>query len=269
MAQGTRKMYWLIALIAVASVVTLSASFSGKAQRKPRTAKVLQAERDVNQAGKKPSDKELDDAAAPIVDLSASTDAVADEKRRKKNKRFDNAQAESIEANPTSDDVSIVSESFIPDLPVAMSDLIVEGHVKDSNAFLSEDKTGIYSEFTVSVSDVIKAPASTPVRKNDLITAERFGGRVRFPSGQVARYRVAGQGAPMKEGKYLFFLRMKDDGSYLILTAYEMRGNKVLALDGSRVNVKGRGSSPFDKHNGKDLQEFKKEVDAAVRGVSQ
>jgi hypothetical protein len=267
MAKGTRKMYWLIALIAVASAVTLSASFSGKAQRNPRTAKVLQAERNVNQPGKQPSDKELDDAAAPIVDLSASPNA--DEKRRKKNKRFDNAQAESIEANPTSDDVSIVSESFIPDLPVAMSDLIVEGQVKDSNAFLSEDKTGVYSEFIVSVSDVIKSSAATPVKKHDLITTERFGGRVRFPSGQVARYKVAGQGAPMKEGKYLFFLRKKEDGSYLILTAYEMRGNKVLALDGSRVNVKGKGSSPFDKHNGKDLQEFKKEVDAAVQGVSQ
>lgn len=262
-------MYALIALIAVASAVTLSASsFSRNAQREPRKAKVLKTEQDVNQAAKQPTDKQLDDAAAPIVDLAAPNGEVADEKRRKKNKSFDNALAESIEANPTSDDVSIVSESFIPDLPVAMSDLIVEGHVKDSNAFLSENKTGIYSEFTVSVSDVIKAPTSTPVGKHDLITAERFGGRVRFPSGQVARYKVAGQGSPAKEGKYLFFLKRKGDGNYLILTAYEMRGNKVFALDGSRVNVKGKGNSPFDKHNGKDLRAFKNEVSAALNGVS-
>ncbi|MDT5270514.1 MAG: hypothetical protein QOH49_2700 [Acidobacteriota bacterium] len=152
-------------------------------------------------------------------------------------------------------------------MPTELSDLIVEGDVKDANAFLSEDKTGVYSEFTISVSDVLKSSAS--VQKHDLITAERFGGRVRFPSGQVARYRVAGQGAPAKDGKYLFFLKQMTDGSYRILTAYEMRGNRIVALDGSRTNVGGRGSSQFDKHTGKDAQEFKNEVSAKAKGGTQ
>jgi hypothetical protein len=256
--------YKLLLLLACASIMALSATqFAGSTQRKPLAARVLQQQERM-QAGKQPTDKELDDAAAPIVDLTASPGTPADEKRRQKNKRFDNVLAESIEANPTSEEINIASQGLVSDMPTDLSDLIVEGHVKESGAFLSEDKTGIYSEFTVQVSDVIKS--SAPVGKGDLITTERFGGRVRFPSGQIARYRVAGQGAPAKGGKYLLFLKRRADGDYLILTAYEMRGNKVLALDGPRSNFKGKGSSQFDKHNGKDAHEFRKEVSAAAQG---
>lgn len=265
MPKSRRKVYGLLLLLACTSLVALSATqFAGSAQRKPMTTKVLRQQQDGTQAGKQPTDKELDDAAAPVVDLTQSSSTPADEKRKQKNKRFNNALAESIEANPTSEETNIASEGLVSDMPTDLSDLIVEGQVKESGAFLSEDKTGIYSEFTVHVSDVIKS--SVPVNKGDLITTERFGGRVRFASGQIARYRVAGQGAPAKGSKYLFFLKRRADGGYLILTAYEMRGNKVLALDGPRSNVKGKGSSLFDKHNGQDAHEFRKEVSAAAQG---
>lgn len=267
MPKTRRKVYGLLLLLACTSFMALSATlFAGSAQRKPLTAKVLRQQERV-QAGTQPTDKELDDAAAPIVDLTQPPATPADEKRRQKNKRFDKALPESIEANPTSDEINVASAGLVSDMPTDLSDLIVEGQVKDSGAFLSEDKTGIYSEFTVQVSDVIKSSAT--VNRGDVITAERFGGRVRFSSGQVARYRVAGQGAPAKEGRYLFFLKQMADGGYRILTAYELRGNKVFALDGSRSNVNGRGRSQFDKHNGKDAQEFRKEVSAAARGGSQ
>lgn len=264
MPKSNRKVYGLLLLLACTSVVVLSTTqFVGTAQRKPLTATVLR-QQDRIQDEKQPTDKELDDAAAPIVDLAKSSKTLIDEKRKQRNKRFNNALAESIEANPTSEEVNVASEGLVSDMPTDLSDLIVEGFVKDSGAFLSEDRTGIYSEFTVQVSDVIKS--SAPVSKGDIITAERFGGRVRFPSGQIARYRVAGQGAPAKDGKYLFFLKQMDDGSYRILTAYELRGNKVLALDGPRSNVNGKGSSQFNKHNGKDAKEFRKEVSAAAQG---
>lgn len=267
MPKTRRRVYGLLLLLACTSVVALSATrFAGSAQRKPLTAKVLR-QQDGVQAAKQPTDKELDDDAAPIVDLTKSSNTPADEKRRQKNKRFDNALTESIEANPTSNEVNVVSEGLVSDIPTALSDLIVEGQVKNSAAFLSEDKTGIYSEFTVQVSDVIRT--SVPVSEGDIITTERFGGRVRFPSGQIARYRVAGQGAPAKDRKYLFFLKKMADGSYRILTAYELRGNKVFALDGPHSNFNGRGSSQFDKHNGKDAQEFRKEVSAAAQGGAQ
>lgn len=258
MSKSGRKMYWLIALVVVTSAFALSATqLSGNAQKKPRTLKVLR-QQDATQDVKQPTEKELDDASAPIVDLAESKKKPVDEKRRKKSKKFDNIQNERIEDTTPSGDFNLVSEGLVSDMPVELSDLIVEGDVKDANAFLSDDRTGVYSEFTISVSDVIKS--SVPVQKHDEITAERFGGRVRFPSGQLVRYRGTGLGFPSKGGKYIFFLRQMGDGDYRILTAYEMRGNKIVALDGARTNVGGRGGSPFDKHTGKDAQEFKKKV---------
>ena len=207
--------------------------------------------------------KELDDAATPIVD-SSSTE-VADEKRQRQNRRHNHGGLEVAETPGDATEVTVSSESSIPDFPFKISDLVVEGTVSDSNAFLSTDKTGVYSEYTVAISDLIKSPASSTVRKHDSITAERFGGRVRFPSGQIVRYKVSGQGSPAKNSKYIFFLKKVDDDSYLILTAYELHGNQVFALDGSRVNL-GKGNWAFDKHNGQEVTNFRKDLDKALKG---
>lgn len=266
MFKRPRKLFWSTTVLIITSAAAFSiANFSGKAQRKPGTENFLQIEQDVTQTGVQPTDKQLADASAPIVDLTSPKAPVLDERRRKRNKSFDNMRVESIETTPGSDDRVVVSESNIPDLPVAMSDLIVEGIVSDSAAFLSDDKTGIYSEFSISVTGVTKSSSASPVKNGDVITGERYGGRVRFPSGQIARYRVAGQGAPRKDCKYLFFLKKKEDGNYLILTAYEIRNKNVFALDGSRINPQGKGNSSFDKHNGRSVEDFWKEVNAAVK----
>ncbi|HEV7859028.1 MAG TPA: hypothetical protein VGO91_10470 [Pyrinomonadaceae bacterium] len=104
MFKGQRKIYWLIVFAVVTSAVTLSISnFSARSQQNPRTAKVLEKGQDTNQPRKQPTDKQLDDAAAPIVDLASSPNQAVDEKRKRKNKSFDNLQVDSIEANRSSD----------------------------------------------------------------------------------------------------------------------------------------------------------------------
>ncbi|HZM90871.1 MAG TPA: hypothetical protein VFF31_30405 [Blastocatellia bacterium] len=206
-----------------------------------------------------------DDEATPIVNSTSQN--VGDEKRENKNRRHNHGGLDVAESPGDSTEVVVSSESSMPDFPFKLSDLVVGGTVTDSNAFLSADRTGVYSEYTVAVSDLIKSPADSTVRKHDSITAERFGGRVRFPSGQIVRYKVIGRGSPVKNTKYIFFLRKVDADSYLILTAYELRGNQAFALDGSRVN-RGRGDWPFDKHNGQDLTSFKKNLDKAFKGES-
>jgi hypothetical protein len=71
-----------------------------------------------------------------------------------------------------------------------MSDLIIEGTVKDANAFLSEDQTGVYSELTVSVGDLMKASTSEPVKASDVITTDRFGGRPEAAGVEEKRRRA-------------------------------------------------------------------------------
>ena len=216
------------------------------------------------------TDKEIDDAATPVVNLNSLINTNVDEKRRKKNRRFNNRGVVVADIAPNVGGAEITPETDIPDLPFALSDLVIEGDITDSNALLSEDKTGIYSEFTVLVTEIVKSSPSAQVKKNDSITAERFGGRVRYPSGQIVRYRVAGRGSPKKGGKYFLFLKkIEDSDSYRIVTGYEIHNNKVFALDGSRVSFKGIGNQIFDKHNGKDLQEFKREINKILTEENQ
>ena len=263
MFKGKRIIYWLIgSCIIISAILVVPTVWIGKAQQKPKTATILQ--RGDKPFPKQPTDKQLDDAATPIVDYAASTNLDVDETRKQKNKNNNGRGDVGSEGIPDTE-VSYVSESIIPDFPVEMSDLIIEGIVTDSKAFLSEDKTGVYSEFTVSVTDVIKSDPLVSINKHDSIITERFGGRVRYPSGVIVRYLISGKGSPMKDTKYLFFLKKTDSGDYRILTGYEMRGNKVYALDGSRISIKGNGKEVFDKHNGKEVQEFKKELDKALK----
>lgn len=208
--------------------------------------------------------KELDDAATPIVDLLSSHNAPVSTDRLLKNSRYDNEGIVKSEIDPSVANVVREPLERISDIPTDKSDLIVEGTVTDSAAFLSNDKGAVYSEITVRVSDVLKDTSDLNVRNGESIVTERFGGRVKYPNGQIVRYGVVGQGSPAKGKHYLFFLSRGEQGNYDILTAYELQGNKVQALDGARVNL-GLGNWLFDKHNDEDYQTLREATERAVR----
>lgn len=208
--------------------------------------------------------RELDDAATPVVGLISSYTAAVSSDRLLKNSRYDNEGIIESEIHPKAAAVVREPPGDITDIPTDKSDLIVEGTVTDSAAFLSNDKGAVYSEITVRVSDVLKGTADLNVRNGDSIVMERFGGRVKYPNGQIVRYGLLGQGSPVKGRKYLFFLSRAEQGNYNILTAYELQGNKVQALDGARVNL-GLGEWVFDKHNDEDYQAFRKALEQALK----
>jgi hypothetical protein len=208
--------------------------------------------------------RELDDAATPVVDLHSSSTADVSTDRLSKNRRYDNEGIVKSEIDPGIANVVRDPLEDISDLPTGKSDLIVEGRVTNSAAFLSSDKGAVYSEFTVQVSDVLKDTSGLNVRSSHLIVTERFGGRFKYPNGQIVRYGIVGQGSPGKGRNYLLFLSRAEQGNYNILTAYELQGNKVQALDGARVNL-GVGNWVFDKHNDEDYQAFRKAVEQAAK----
>lgn len=208
--------------------------------------------------------KERDDAATPIVDFlnPAGVEPGDSEGRKSKNARHDRQAL--VKSDPHPEVGETISEpewqAGLSDIPADKSDLVIEGEVVDSKAFLSGDKTGVYSEFTVRVSRVLKVAPDLSVKPDDTVVAERDGGRVRYPSGKVIRYRIEGQGAPSQGKTHLFFLARAGGGSYRLLTAYGSQGGKVFALDGSRINSRGQGNWVFDKHNGRDFDSFMQEV---------
>lgn len=120
-----------------------------------------------------------------------------------------------------------------PALPVAQSDAIVIGEVSEAEAFLSTDRTSIYSEFTVNVGEVFKDTSLVTLTSGSSITTVRGGGAVRFPSGRVVRRGFNGKPLPRKGRRYVFFLKRNNEGQdFSIITAYELRGGRVFPLDG-------------------------------------
>lgn len=256
----------LVAAVGI-SIAAFFVAFKGEAQTRQNDnkleAKVLRAG---NSVDAKLSKKEFDDAATPIVDYDVTNTTSSDSKRIEKSARYNNRALVKADVGTKAVEVLIDSHDLLglSDLPVTQSDLVVEGKVIDSAAYLSNDKSAVYSEFTIRISDVVKTAGGLDVSKNDTIVMERLGGRVRYPSGKVIRYTVVEQGSPMVGKKYLFFLMRGDQNSYKILTAYEIQGNKVLALDGSQLVHRGKeGDSIFDKHNNQEYGDFKRQVEEA------
>jgi hypothetical protein len=117
-----------------------------------------------------------------------------------------------------------------PALPVAKSDVIVIGVVSEAEAHLSQNKKNVFSEFKVVVETVLKTNNQT-VGLGSVVTADRMGGVVRYPTGQTVLYQRAGMYMPKVGGRYLFFLNSLNKQDYGILTAYELTESGVIPLD--------------------------------------
>lgn len=264
MLKNKIKLFSVFAVIAGISVAVFLVGFKGEAQTQSNNkleAKVLRKD---NSANVQLNKKELDDAATPIVDYDSPNAESVSSDRIAKNARYDGRRISAIPDSFRSAESVWFSHSLSSlDLPADESELIVEGKVTDSAAYLSNDKGVVYSEFTVRVKDVIKTTAGINVNKNDSIVTERIGGRVRYSDGRITRYTTLGQGSPMKGKKYLLFLTKEESGNYKILTGYELQGNKVFALDGPQLTRRPQTIWASDKHNGQDYQKFKEEVEKA------
>jgi hypothetical protein len=149
-------------------------------------------------------------------------------------------------------------------LPVRQSSAVIVGEVVRAQAYLSEDKTNVYSEFAVRVSEVLKDDTEGAIAVGDLIVVERQGGRVRYASGRTETQAIAGQGAPQPGRQYVLFLGFNPyeagtksltgplgDMRRHILTGYELSEGKVLPLD---------TAGDFDEHRNKEVTVFLNEL---------
>ena len=140
-----------------------------------------------------------------------------------------------------------------PALPVGQSAVILLGQVLDAQAHLSEDKTNVFSEFTVRVIDVFRSDVSLPGAD---IVIERLGGYVKYPDGRKLLYRVGTGQMPRIGGRYLFFLTASPQLDLSILTAYELGPDGVIPLD---------PSPQFEEFNGKDEAAILAALEKAIK----
>jgi hypothetical protein len=203
----------------------------------------------------------------PIADYAAQEPAEPKQRARRqaKGKKFNNSL---MTVTPSDTDrVTSSAEHWAEGLsaiPVDQSDVVVIAEVTDAQAYLSNDKTGVYSEFTVRIEDLLKNSCSNPLAVGSLTTVERPGGRVRFPSGHIGQYFTVGQGMPRAGRRYLLFITCKSqDQDFQILTGYELRGGHISLLDNP-----GQGH-PISASQGKDEIPFLNEVRSAIANSSQ
>lgn len=210
----------------------------------------------------------------PVVDYETPEPSDPDRrnKRRAKSKKYNDRGC----ARP---DISEIEKGVLNNewerglaspLPSAQSSAVFVGKVTDAQAHLSEDRTNVYSEFTVQVEEVLKNDGAEPIAAGATVVAERQGGRVRFRSGRIASVYVSGQSMPEAGRRYLFFLGFnpyeantksltgpRGAMSRHILTAYELRAGKVLPLDYA-------GGVSFQDYKGKDETAFMDEVRRSI-----
>jgi hypothetical protein len=179
--------------------------------------------------------EQTDESQIPVTDYLAPkpTDPAERSKRKEKSRRY------SSKVNRIKDEPSIAlitsSESsieWIPALPVTLSNAVIIGEITNSEAYLSDDRNGVYTEFTVRIEEVLKSDGELPLVPGATIIAEREGGGVRFPSGHVQRYVVSGEGMPKVRSRYTLFLKSNGPGQdFRLLRGYELRNGLVFPLD--------------------------------------
>jgi len=173
-------------------------------------------------------------------------------------------QAESISLTIV-DGVQILKPGEVPDpvgLPI-LGSIVVIGTVTSSNAYVTQDHTGMFSEYKVAVEEVLKPDPESGISVRDEITAWRSGGSLQFPAGHITHFITAGRGFPEVGTQYVFFLRQPDKTvrDYAINTAYSLKDQLVLALDDIVYN------RPFDgmPANG-FLDKLRQEINARQQG---
>ena len=153
-----------------------------------------------------------------------------------------------------------------PALPAGHSDVVLVGEVVDAKAFLSEDKTNVYSEFTLVVGEVLKNSTTIELAPGASVITTRPGGAVRFPSGKVIQRGSGGKPFPLAQRKYVFFLKYDAAGQdFPLMTAYELREGRVIPLDG--LDIDGRLLEPYaayQEYKGTDEATFINKVREAI-----
>lgn len=120
----------------------------------------------------------------------------------------------------------------LPGLPTAQSDAVILGEVVEASAYLSSDKSNVYSEFNLRIEEVFKDESGRSLVKARNLIMSREGGRVQLPDGRVLYVMSSDQGMPARNRRYLFFLKQNNEGKdYGIITGYRLYQGKVTLLD--------------------------------------
>jgi hypothetical protein len=248
------------------------------------TATILATLRSQNKDQKSPDSPALEKAKADfytVADYGAQEPANAQKRalRRAREKRYNMRPEKGVDPKRfmiTEDRQSSFGAPrhpplIEPPLPAAQSDAVLVGEVLDAQAYLTEDKTSVISEFTVQITSVLKNNLASPFSAGGSITVNRAGGSVRFSSGKIIQIGHGGKPLPRIGRQYAFFLKYNNDEGqdFRVITAYELRAGRVFPLDG--INLIGNvetAYSAYEKYKDAEEAAFLNDVrDSIVRNL--
>jgi len=188
-----------------------------------------------NQEVEKRNTKTTNADDGPIVDFQEPQPADAKEraKRHLRGAKHDKSLF-NVDATDISETTVLVDfvDPNLPALPLAKSSTVLLGSITAAKAYLSNDRTGVYTELSLRVEEVIKSDTQSSMIPGCNVDIIRMGGRVKFPNGHIHLYKISELEMPRVGGRYVLFLTDGDaEKGFDILTAYELRAGKVIALD--------------------------------------
>ena len=202
----------------------------------------------------------------PLLDLKQAEKTGPEQlKGRKRGQRlYQDRQITELPAGVEPLPANVHAWLRMPALPIDESNAVILGKVADRRAVLMDDRFGIYSEFSIKISEIFKDDLRG-FFIDQVITTSRPGGAVRFPSGKIQKYTISGQGYPQQDKVYLLFLKRDELGDYSILTGYELTGSVVQPLDGKRNLPKNERDTQFGIYRGVSLESLRNALQKALQ----
>lgn len=198
----------------------------------------------------------------PVAELNAPTITNPAEKalREIKGKRYDTRPM--IMGSPGPNDTMILiwdAEIEPPAVPADQSKLIVLGSFIDSKGFVSNNRSSIYSEYSLRIQKLLKNESTNARDIGDVITVDRPGGILRYPTGQQILYRYNWLDLPELNTQYIVFLDKDGDEqnpNYRVITAYRLKDGHIFPLDHGK---------DFDELTGLDEKTFVNRINIQMK----
>jgi hypothetical protein len=174
-------------------------------------------------------------SSGPVTDYAAARPDAKDVLRFRRGERYnipDPNLAELTEDSPPAILDLPLSHSRRDPMPLATSDTVVIATIKTGQAYLSNDKRDIYSEFAATVDEVVKTPTAPYLRAGNTIDVQRHGGMIKLPSGKTLVRGAMSDSMPVVGGQYLLFLKYNPDTEdYHLETGHRLQNGRAYQLD--------------------------------------
>lgn len=221
-----RIMWGIVSLVVLMTIAIAFGTPDSHSQQKPQPTPSQQSS----------GYDDLSKYAIADFDAPESRNASERERRQRISERYDDQDLVLPNPHPNDGGAMVYDEMPpAPLFPVSDSDLIIIGRTISGDAFLSNNKRGVYTEFAVQIDQMLKNDTGTKLSVGVSVFTDRAGGFVRYRDGKKLIYKIAEHRMLWTNSSYLLFLSSdKQSPNYKLLTGYELVGDRIEQLDTGR-----------------------------------